>query len=251
MRFSTLPFSLVLACALCALAAHAEPGQAAEPGRADYSPAERLLFMTPHLKTVQPPTVLRYTFSKTGRLEQAFTDEVTVTLTAKTDGSCCDAKAAFLTGAHTQPAPDVPDAAANPVILYFLEHDVREMKRLTGGSEYHFRQRLRMAIYQKAEVRDVTLGYQGREVKGKEIAFSPFLDDPNRPKYEKFAKKSYRLLLSTAVPGGVYGIRTRLPGDDATIGPLLAEDLAIAGARMPADPADQRNQRDQRDRQTP
>jgi hypothetical protein len=157
-----------------------------------------------------------------------------VALSAKADGSCCDAKGAFLSGARKLQVPDVPAAEGNPVILYFLEHDVREMKRLTGGSENHFRKRLRMAIYHGAEVRDATMRYQGRTVKGKEIVFSPFLDDPNRPKYEKFARKNYRFLLSAAVPGGVYGIRTQIQGEGLIAKPLLVEELLIDGAQAPA-----------------
>ncbi len=206
----------------------------AEPDKRDYSAAERLLFMTPQLQGLQAPTLLRYTFSKSGSLEPAFVDSVTVALSARADGSCCDAKGAFLTDSRKLQVPDVPAADGNPVILYFLEHDVREMKRRTRGSEYHFRKRIRMAIYQAADVRDVSLQYQGRTVKGKEIAFSPFLDDPNRPKYEKLARKSYRFMLSESVPGGVYGIRTHVQGETALAQPLLVEELLVDGAKAPA-----------------
>lgn len=224
---------VAIAASLCLLLATAA-GSKAEGDKPDFSPAERLLFMTPHLQTLQAPTQLRYTFSKTGTLEEAFTDRVTVALSAKAEGGCCDAKGAFLSGARKLQVPDVPAAEANPVILYFLEHDVRQMKRLTGGSENHFRKRLRMAIYQGAEVRDATMRYRGRTVKGKEIVFSPFLDDPNRPKYEKFANKSYHFLLSAGVPGGVYGIRTRIQGEGLIAEPLLVEELLIDGAQAPA-----------------
>ena len=222
-----------LAASLCLLLASA-PATQAEGDKQDFSPAERLLFMTPQLQGLQPPTLLRYTFSRTGSPDEAFVDSVTVAVSAKADGSCCDAKGAFLSGAHKLQVADVPAAEGNPVILYFLEHEVREMKRLTGGSENHFRKRLRMAIFQGAEVRDVTLRYRGRAVKGQEIAFSPYLDDPNRPKYEKFARKTYRFQLSAAVPGGVYGIRTHVPGEGPTPKPLLAEELLIDGAQAPA-----------------
>jgi hypothetical protein len=227
MRFTaTASLCLLLASALTA---HAEDG------KKDFSPAERLLFMTPQLKTLKPPTRLGYSFNKTGSLEEAFTDRVTLALSAKADGGgCCDAKGEFLSGARQRPLPEVSGVEGNPVILYFLEHDVREMKRLTGGSEYHFRKRLRMAIYQDAKVSDVSLRYQGRTVKGQEIVFSPFLDDPNRPRYEKFAKKDYRFLLSDAVPGGVYGIRTRIPGTEAADKPLMTEELLIDGAEAPS-----------------
>jgi hypothetical protein len=222
-----------IAASLCVLLASPLASQA-EADKQDFSPAERLLFMTPQLQGLQPPTLLRYTFSKTGSHEEAFTDSVTLALSARADGSCCDAKGAFLSGARKRPVPEVPGAEGNPVLLYFLEHDVREMKRLTGGSENHFRKRLRMAVYQGAEVRDATMRYQGRAVKGKEIVFSPFLDDPNRPKYEKFAKKSYRVLLSSAVPGGVYAIRTQIQGEGLAAKPLLVEELLIDGAQAPA-----------------
>jgi hypothetical protein len=222
-----------IAASLCLLLASA-PATQAEGDKPDFSSAERLLFMTPQLQTLQAPTQLLYTFSKTGSLEEAFSDRVTVALSARAEGGCCDAKGAFLSGARKVQVPDVPGAEGNPVILYFLEHDVRQMKRLTGGSENHFRKRLRMAIYQGAEVRDATMRYRGRTVKGKEIVFSPFLDDPNRPKYEKFATKSYRFLLSTAVPGGVYGIRTQISGEGLIAKPLLVEELLIDGAQAPA-----------------
>ncbi|MDR1967949.1 MAG: hypothetical protein LBQ32_04535 [Burkholderiaceae bacterium] len=229
MRFAaTACLCLLLAC----VAPSSQAGS--ESDRADFSPAERLLFMTPYLKTLQPPAQLSYTFQKIGSLEPAFADKVTVALSAKADGGgCCDAKGDFLSGAHQQPMPEVPAAEGNPVILYFLEHDVREMKRLTGGAESYFRKRLRMAIYEGAEVRDVSLRYRGHTVQGQEIAFSPFLDDPNRARFEKFVKKNYRFLLSTAVPGGVYGIRTQVPGDDTNAKPLLAEELLIDGAEAP------------------
>ncbi|WP_431112595.1 hypothetical protein [Variovorax paradoxus] len=235
MRFAT-DFSLrsSSACALLCALLGAPPASHAEADKRDFSAAERLLFMTPQLQGLQAPMLLRYTFGKDGSFEEAFTDNVTVALIAKPNGSCCDAKGVFLSGARKLAVPDVPAAEGNPVILYFLEHDVREMKRLTRGSENHFRKRIRMAIYQDAEVRDVSLRYQGRTVKGKEIAFSPFLDDPNRPKYEKFATKTYRFTLSDAVPGGIYGIRTYIPGESAAAQPLVVEELLIDGARAPA-----------------
>ncbi|MBT2332670.1 hypothetical protein J7E49_01920 [Variovorax paradoxus] len=223
----------IAASSLCVLLLPS-PASHAEADKRDFSPAERLLFMTPQLQGLQAPMLLRYTFGKTGSFEESFADSVTVALSAKDDGRCCDAKGVFLSGARKLQVPDVPAADGNPVILYFLEHDVREMKRLTRGSEFHFRKRIRTAIYQGAEVRDVSLRYQGRTVKGKEIAFSPFLDDPNRPKYEKFASKNYRFTLSDAVPGGVYAIRTSIPGGSAAAQPLIVEELLIDGAKAPA-----------------
>jgi hypothetical protein len=126
--------------------------------------------------------------------------------------------------------PEVESAQGNPAILYFLERDIREMQRLTKGQPNYFRKRIRMAVYQGASVRNVTLPYRGRPVAVQEISISPYLDDPMRPRYEKLAGKTYVFLLSDAVPGGLYGIRTRIDGESAGTAPLMVEEMLVDGA---------------------
>jgi hypothetical protein len=197
----------------------------------DYSAAERLLFMTHQLGGLRLPVTLRYSFRKSGSLEGAFEDSVGVVLSAQGDGKCCVSRAEFLSGARRLPLPEIEGAEGNPVIMYFLERDVREMQRLTQGSQNHFRKRIRMAIYSAATVGDMRLTYRGREIDGKVVTFSPFLDDPNRPRYEKFARKQYRFMLSDAVPGGVFGIQTQIGSQSAGAAPLMAEELLVEGAQ--------------------
>lgn len=195
----------------------------------DFSAAEKAIFMADQLRNVRPPSTLRYSFHKAGSLEAGFDDTVAVTLSKQPDGSCCASKGEFLSGERKVPLPEIDNAKANPVILYFLEHDIREMHRLTKGSENYFRKRIRMTVYQGATVVPASFRYKGKTVAGQEVSFKPYLDDPNRYRYEKLAGKEYRFLLSDAVPGGVLGIRTRIAavGTDA---PLLTEDMMIEGA---------------------
>lgn len=194
----------------------------------DYSEAERALFMSNQIGSLKPPTTLRYSYRKGGTLEPGFDDKVEVSLTAQADGSCCAAAARFLTGERRLSLPDVEAAQGNPVILYFLERDVREMNRLTKGQAAYFRKRIRMAVYRGATVKPVTLSWQGREVPGREITISPYLDDPLRGRFEQFAGKQYVFTLSDAVPGGVYAMRARVAGSGAE--PLLEEELQVDGA---------------------
>jgi hypothetical protein len=224
------PFFTRLLCALlCCLGFAAKAAEEAK----DYSAAERLLFMSPQLKNVQPPATLGYSFRRSGTLEEAFDDRVTLALARQNDGTCCTATAEFLSGPRKLPLPEVPAAEGNPVTLYFLERDVREMQRLTKGQQNHFRKRIRMAVYNGATVRPVTLGYRGSTVAASEITISPYLDDPNRPRYDKLAVKQYRFVLSDAVPGGVVSIRTQIAGPDAAASPLLVEELTLDGAEPP------------------
>ena len=198
----------------------------------DFSPAERALFMSDQLTKLHPPLTLHYRFRKSGSLESGFTDTASITLRAQANGGCCDAAGEFLSGERRVTLPPVEHASSNPVTLYFLERDVREMQRLTKGQSTYFRKRIRMAVYQGATLRDVTVAYLGKTVAGREITISPYLDDPNRPRFDKLANKQYVFTMSDAVPGGVYAIRTLI--SDASKGaeapPLLAEELLIDGA---------------------
>jgi hypothetical protein len=210
----------------------APPAQAAEAK--DFSPAEKLLFMADQLGGLRLPTTLKYSFRKTGTMEEAFDDKVALVISAGADGKCCTGHGEFLTGPRKLEIPDVEGASGNPVLMYFLERELREMQRLTKGSQGHFRKRIRMAIYSGATLREVSLSYRGKAIKGQEVLITPFLDDPNRPKYEKLAVKEYRFWLSDAVPGGVFGIRGRVAGAAADAAPLLLEELLIEGATAPA-----------------
>lgn len=201
----------------------------------DFSPAERALFIDNQLGTLRPPKTLHFTFIKRGTLEAGFDDTVDVLLKAKADGSCCAASARFLTGARAVRQPDVEGVQGNPAILYFLERDINEMQRLTGGKANYFRQRIRMAVYQGASIRTVTLPYRGHPVAVRQIDIAPYLEDPNRPRFDKLATKRYSFMLSAGVPGGLYGIRTRIDGASATAPPLMAEEMMLDGTQPAPD----------------
>ncbi len=206
------------------------PWPATHAAENDMSAAERAIFVDKHLGTLRPPHTLHYAFRKSGTLEEGFDDKVDVLLTAQPDGQCCAAKARFFTGARELRQPDVEGAQGNPAILYFLERDIREMERLTKGKANYFRKRIRMAVFQAASIRQTSLPYKGRAVAVQEISIAPYTDDPLRQRYDKLANKRYVFLLAPAVPGGLYGIRTRIDGDSADAPALLSEDLLIEGA---------------------
>ena len=196
----------------------------------EFSPAERALFLTNHLAALRPPVTLQYTFRKSGSLEAGFEDRVAVTLRAQTGAACCTASTEFLNGPRRVNLPEIESAQGNPVILYFLERDIREMQRLTRGQSNYFRKRIRMAVHQGATIRDLTVIYQGRSVAAREFAIAPYLDDPLRARFEKLASKNYVFILSDEVPGGVVSIRTLVAGD-ANV-PLLREEMTLDGVAL-------------------
>ena len=195
----------------------------------DFSAAEKLLFMAPHLHSVKPPTTLQYSFRRSGSLEAGFEDRISLVLTRKAGGGCCATHTEFFSAARSLPLPDVPEADGNPVLLAYLEREVREMQRLTKGSQNHFRKLIRLAVYEGATLGQLTLNFRGKPVAVQEVLIKPFLNDANRPRYENLAVKEYRFLLSDAVPGGLYGISTRVAGPEGAA-PLQVEEMYLTGA---------------------
>jgi hypothetical protein len=219
------------ACLALPMAAQAQPH--AEQDKQDFSAAERLLLMSNQLHMLKPPATLNYRFRKAGSLEENFTDTVALRLTRLPDGKCCQASGEFLTGKRQLALPEIEQPEGNPVILYFLEHDIRDMQRLTKGSARYFQKRIRMAFYEAAKVQDARFTWHGKTVAGKEITIRPYADDPNRAKFEQFIGKQYVFSLSDEVPGSVVAIRTEVatPGSST---PLIEEELLLADAAPPA-----------------
>jgi hypothetical protein len=215
---------MALACA-AAVAGNA----ASQPAR-PLSEAETLLFVQPHLARIEPPRTLRYRYVREGGGEARVEDDVTMTLARSADGGCCHVQGTYLSGARTVALPDVEQARANPVILFFLEQQVRDLQRRTGGTANHFRQRMRLALADAATVTSSTIRPAGHELPARTVRIAPFLDDPYRSRFERDAAAEYTFVLSDAVPGAFYQLRAALP-DGGTVQTLTLVD----GAERPPD----------------
>lgn len=174
----------------------------------DFSNAETQLFMKPHLQALKLPSQLSYKFQKSSTLEQSFEDRVQLSIKATPKGGCCLTKMQFLSGERQLQLPDPEEVLGNPVILYFLERDIRDMQRLTSGKSNYFRSRIRKALSLNASERKVELHFKGQPVVGLEFEIVPFADDPLRSRFEQWADKHYIFTVSSQVPGAVVAIRS-------------------------------------------
>ena len=191
------------------LACAAATAQTAAPAASE---AERLLFVEPHLALLDPPRTLRYRYRREGGAEATLDDEAALAFSRTTAGACCAVRGRYLSGAQAVDLPDIEQAQANPIVLYFLEQQVRELQRRTRGSPAHFRRRMRQALADAASVSSSTIHWGGRELPARTVRIAPFIDDPYRARYESDATTEYGFVLSDAVPGGVYQLRAGLPG---------------------------------------
>jgi hypothetical protein len=227
--------ALAMAACTLALAAAQAPSDAASAS-APISQAEQLLFTHPHLASVRQPQTLSYAWSAQSAASGAASGRATLALQARADGSCCSAHVDYPATEVAIHLPDFDDATANPVILYFLEAEVRRLQRTTTGQSAHFRRQMRMALATNAQVSDATVRWHGRDVPAHAVRVAPFLDDPYRARFEREAATEYEFLLSDDVPGGVASLTATLPDPAAASVPLERRRLVLEDPSSPTPP---------------
>src|SRR5215475_9104024 len=91
----------------------------------------------------------------------------------------------------------------------------------------YFRKAIRLALARSANVAKVSVSFEGRSVAAQEITITPYVDDPLKDRIGRYASKIYVFTLSADVPGGIYGIRTVVPGPAAAAkaAPLIEERM--------------------------
>src|SRR3546814_5679562 len=84
------------------------------------------------------------------------------------------------------------------------------------SSDLYFRNTIRRVLQTSdpASIRDTTIDLGGERVAATEISFRPFANDPNRARLREFADKSYHVIISDAVPGGIYEVQAETPAGD-------------------------------------
>lgn len=211
-------------------------GAEAHAGEGMISSAETLLFETNHLEKINQPVVLHYKFKKEGTLEEGFDDDININVDRIERDGGKYVTTSFLTGTRKKNFPAVEHALGNPVLLYFLERDITEMERLTGGKRLYFQKRIRLALASQAKVRPVTFIYNGKPVSGTEIKVSPYLNDPMKTRFAKYSGKYYLFTLSDKIPGEIYQMAAVIPDIPAsadqsarTTSVLVHETLTFSG----------------------
>jgi hypothetical protein len=224
-----------LACiALALLASGAGAQGAATPAAAPSSApseAERLVFMHEHLGAQRQPRELRYAYVADAAGQPQVTDHAVLQLANDPAGHCCQVHGDYLSGPLAVNLPDIPQAKSNPVLLYFLEGEVRLLQRTTNGQAAHFRRRIRQALADTATVSDGTVQWGGRSVPAKTVRVAPFVDDPFRNRFEDQAGTEYSFVLADAVPGGVYAMSATVPPKPGSTAPLARRSLTIEEAK--------------------
>jgi hypothetical protein len=210
-------FAALVAAAL----ALAQPA-AAQQDQPSLSPAQLALFETPHLASVRTPQDLAYAFRREEEGRAPVEDRITMEVRAVHGDGGHDVYPEFLTGERRLPYPPALGFRGNPLLMFALDRDTRELAAATGGSASWFRNRIRRAFAEGATLRETRLG----TAPAVEIEIQPFQGEPRARRYQE---RRYRFLLSETVPGGIAEIRTVLPAGDGQ--GRVEESITFAGSQ--------------------
>jgi hypothetical protein len=221
---------LPLAAALYAAALLSAGAADDPPDPRPLSPAQTALFESDHLHGITSRAELQYAFRHDeADAAQSYADRVALDVRPDSDGKK-DVWVDFLSGDHHVPFPPAIDFRGNPVLMFFLERDVQEMHRLTGGAASYFRNRIRQAFIDGATLQPATAKAGDRQAPATEITLTPFSKDPRIAVFPGWKDKIYRFVLSPEIPGTIYEIATEVPGADGQA-PRLKETMTFTGEK--------------------
>ncbi|HEX3498218.1 MAG TPA: hypothetical protein VHT04_02730, partial [Stellaceae bacterium] len=201
--------------ALCATLLRGPGVHAADNDTRSLSPAQIALFESDHLGGIRQAERLEYRFAREAVASTAddvgsYTDRVDIDVRPRADCGK-DVWTDFLSAERHVPFPPLMDFHGNPVVMFFLERDVGEMHRLTGGTASYFRNRIRQAFVDQAQVKAIELQRDGKAVPATEITLTPFAQDQHVAVFPGLAEKRYRFVLSDSVPGSIVEIQSEAP----------------------------------------
>ena len=191
------------------------------------SPAQIVVFETPHLQNVRQTSTLGYEFVRGG--PDGFTDTVSVHVRTVNPDGTKDLSFEFLTGPHRIAYPELDRFRGNPLMMLLLERDVLEMKRTLGVSAAYFRNRIREAFVSEATLTPTEVAFEGRTLPGQIVTIQPFAHDERLHRLPTVQQKQYMFVLADGVPGAVAEVRIEMPGDVATQLPAFSERVSFRG----------------------
>jgi len=203
------------------------------PENFEFAMAENKLWLDNHLGNITEPTSLYYEFEKSGSYEDGFTDSVFLKVVELNEDGTKNTLLDFFTAERKQRIPEgnTTNIRGNPVLGIYMNGDVFDMARITGGKSdryKYFLKQIKVALRETAKIESITFSYNGKEYQGEKIFFTPYVKDPHRRDFEKFADKYYEIVLSDEIPGKIYQITTIIPdASSETAEPLVMETLKL------------------------
>jgi len=226
--FRPLACALLLGSAL-AIAPAVAPSGAVRAEEAAAPSAAVLLFETPQLADAAPGSVLTYRYSRKvsdPELGAGFEDRIKLEIAAPADGAPKEArnvKVDFFGPERHRAAGPFEDVTGNPVMVLFLENHLAELAGKLMGNPRYFKNAIRTALRDKAEVVATDVSVGGRTYKGWRVTVAPFAGDANAKRMRGLETLTYVFEIAPELPGEIARITITA---DAKDGRLWEEALS-------------------------
>lgn len=205
------------------------------PAQSNEDTAVSLIFSEPYLKKLEHPAAIAYQYSHATSTPDAygapFEESVTVKVDAPTLEGGFNSVAIWMKDESREyKLGPFENTSGNPVVMMFLERDLRQMRSKVGGAPVYFRNTIRRAFRDGAEVDDVNVQVKGVSVAAKRITIKPFVDEQGIGRFGKFRGKVFETIVTDAVPGGIYTMRSFIPDGQNKDGTLVVNQLQYQDA---------------------
>jgi hypothetical protein len=177
------------------------------------SEAQLTLFETQHLQAITKPAKIDYAFERASPKGDGFTDAYEMDIRDIRPDGGKDVYFSCMSGTHQYSCEPMMDFRGNPLLMMFLDRDVADMNKLTGGSTVFFRNHIRRAFLDQAVVKPTTITVGGKQMPAKSIWIQPYKGDTHMSKTPDLELKTYEFVMSDAVPGMLYQIKTTTAPD--------------------------------------
>lgn len=107
------------------------------------------------------------------------------------------------TDSRTREIGPFPISGGDPVLTFFLEQTTRDIAKLTGGSPYYIRNRIKDALFKSGEISQ----------DGSTATFQPFKDDPNAGQMKGFETLTLTFTLAENAEAPIRELQARTDGD--------------------------------------
>lgn len=209
-RPRTLPFLVAGFVLLAGVAGSGSPTQANEKSATD------LIFSEPYLKKLEHPSTISYSYTHGTKTPSeygaGFKEAVTVHVRQPTlEGGFNSVSIALRSDQRDYDLGPFENTSGNPVIMMFLERDLNQMRSRVGGAPVYFRNTIRRAFREGAEIADTTVEINGEQVAAKRITIRPFKGDRQAMRFGKFQGKVFETTVTDAVPGGIFTMKSFIP----------------------------------------
>lgn len=207
-----------------------------DPNEYEFSNAENKLWMDKHLLNINQAVRLHYEFEKTGSYEDGFIDDVYLDIVKINEDGTRDAVLDFFSDEQKQKVSpsNVKNITGNPVIGIYLQGDVYEMSRFTEGNWKYFHRQIKLAMADSNTSEHVIVELQGKQYESEKIVLHPYENIKKINRLKEFSDKSYEFILSDAIPGKLYQIRTVINDAENPGVPLVEEVLTLTNVEFGA-----------------